>query len=94
MNRVELLGNVGNAPEIKQTASGRPLCRIHVATNYAAGEESKVDWHDVVCFDRLAELVAEYVYKGRKVFVEGRLAYRKVDDRYVTNIIASDVRFL
>ncbi len=100
INKVELLGRVGTDPEMKYTASGIAVTQLRLATDRARrGGESETDWHSVVCWDKLAEAVAQYVEKGQRIYIAGRLAQNtwEADDgqrRYRTEIHAQDVVFL
>jgi single-strand DNA-binding protein len=109
LNRVMLIGRLTRDPELRYTPSGTPVCNLGVATNRygqdASGERREfTDFHDVVVWNqgnrKLADLVAQYLQKGRLVYVEGRLQTRSWDDqqsgtkRYRTEVVASDVQFL
>ena len=74
INRVELLGRVGADPELRRTQGGTSVAQLRLATDRRNGEgESQTDWHSVVCWAKQAEAVAEYVQKGERVYVAGRL---------------------
>ncbi|HEX5434146.1 MAG TPA: single-stranded DNA-binding protein, partial [Candidatus Angelobacter sp.] len=78
MNKVILLGNLGKDPEIKYTPSGTPVARFSLATNERYKDKSgewqeRTEWHNIVAWQRLAEIVGEYVKKGSKLYIEGRL---------------------
>lgn len=77
LNKVMLIGRIGSKPELRKTNSGDPVCRMRVATSHGVQQDGKAEretlWHTVVAFDRLAELCAEHLDKGRLVFVEGAL---------------------
>ena len=74
INRVELLGRVGNEPELRRTQNGTAVVQLRLATDRRNGSgESQTDWHTAVCWDKQAEAVAEYVRKGERVYVAGRL---------------------
>ncbi len=77
LNKVMLIGRIGAKPELRKTNAGDPVCRLRVATSHGVQQEGKAEretlWHTVVAFDRLAELCAEHLDKGRLVFVEGAL---------------------
>ena len=95
VNKVILVGNLGTDVELRVTQSGKAVGNFRMATN--GGD--RVDWHRIVVFDKLAESCAEYLAKGRQVYVEGRIQYRKYqdaegNDRYSTEIIAGNVQFL
>ena len=87
VNRVTILGNLGNDPEVKYTASGSAIANLTVATSEswndkATGEKREaVEWHRVVLFGRLAEVAGEYLRKGSQVYIEGQLRTRKWTDQ-------------
>ncbi|PND29964.1 single-stranded DNA-binding protein [Achromobacter pulmonis] len=106
LNRATLIGNLGKDPEVRYTAEGAAVCSVLIATTHqwkdkATGERrEETEWHRVVFYGRLAEIVGEYLRKGRTVFVEGRLKTRKWQDadtgtdRYTTEIIADQMQML
>ena len=100
INKVELLGRVGSDPEMKYTASGVAVTQLRLATDRVRkGGEAETDWHSVVVWDKLADAVANYVEKGQRLYVAGRLVQNSWtgDDgqrRYRTEIHAQDVVFL
>ena len=100
INRVDLLGRVGTDPEMKYTQGGIAYTQLRLATDRRRQNgETTADWHTVVCWDKLAEAVNEYVSKGQRVYVAGRLAQRiwEGEDgqrRYSTEVHASEVVFL
>jgi single-strand DNA-binding protein len=105
INKVILVGNLGKDPEIRYTASGAAIANITIATSESwrdkqSGEkQEKTEWHRVVFFSRLAEIVGEYLKKGSQVYVEGRLQTRKWQDksgqdRYTTEIVANEMQML
>ncbi|MCY4645066.1 MAG: single-stranded DNA-binding protein [Bacteriovoracales bacterium] len=104
VNKVIILGRLGQDPEVKQTASGLAVTNFSVATNEQwtdkQGEKQKrTEWHRVVAWGRQAELCGQYLSKGRQVYVEGRLQTRSWEDnqgqkRYTTEIKANAVQFL
>ena len=103
VNRVTLLGNLGQDPEVRSTANGTPVANFTMATSrrWKEGDELKehTDWHRVVAFGRTAEIIGEYVRKGSQLYVEGRLQTRAYLDRdearrYVTEVIAQRVQLL
>jgi single-strand DNA-binding protein len=105
INKAILVGNLGKDPEIRYTASGSAVANITIATTESwrdkqSGEkQEKTEWHRVVFFNRLAEIVGEYLRKGSQVYVEGRLQTRKWQDqsgqdRYTTEIVASEMQML
>lgn len=105
VNKVILIGNLGNDPEIRYTAGGAAVANISLATaeswkDKETGEQQeRTEWHRVVFFGKLAEIVGEYLRKGSQVYVEGRLQTRKWQDkegkdRYTTEIVASEMQML
>ena len=100
INKVELLGRVGADPEMKYTANGTAVTQLRLATDRVRkGGEAETDWHSVVVWDKLADAVAQYVEKGQRLYVAGRLVQNSWtgDDgqrRYRTEIHAQDVVFL
>src|SRR5208282_6619278 len=104
VNKVILVGNLGKDPELKHTGSGTAVATMTVATNERFKDKNgewqdKTEWHNVVLWQRLAEIAAEYLKKGRSVYVEGRLQTRSWEDkqgqkRYTTEIVASDLVLL
>ena len=105
INKVILVGNLGNDPDVRYTANGAAVSNISIATSESwkdkeSGEQQeKTEWHRVVFFGKLAEIVAEYLKKGSQVYVEGRLQTRKWqdkegNDRYTTEIVANEMQML
>jgi single-strand DNA-binding protein len=105
VNKVILVGNVGQDPEVRYTAGGSAIANLSIATSEAwrdkkSGQmQERTEWHRVVFWARLAEIVGEYVKKGGKIYVEGRLQTRKWSDpqgveRYTTEIVASELQLL
>jgi single-strand DNA-binding protein len=105
LNRVQLIGNLGKDPEIKYTPQGTPVAKITIATNERFKDKSgewqdRTEWHNVVLWQRLAEIAGEYLKKGGKVYIEGRLQTRSWDDKtsgqkkYMTEVVGSDLILL
>jgi single-strand DNA-binding protein len=105
INKVILIGNLGRDPEVRYTANGGAIANITLATSEAwkdkvTGEQQdRTEWHRVVFFGRLGEIAGEYLKKGSKIYVEGRLQTRKWQgqdgqERYTTEIIANDMQML
>ena len=100
INRVELLGRVGTDPEMSYTPGGTAVTKLRLATDrYRKEGENGTDWHDVVAWDKLAEAVNQYVGKGQRVYVAGRLVQNswETEDgqrRHRTEVHASEVVFL
>jgi len=105
LNKVLIIGNLGSDPEIKYTSSGSAVANLSIATSERwkdrnTGEQKEqVEWHRVVLFSRLAEIAEQYLKKGSKVFVEGKLQTRDWEDaegkkRYTTEVIAREMTML
>ena len=105
INKVILVGNLGNDPETRYMPSGSAVTNITVATNESwkdkqTGEQKdRTEWHNVVFFGRLGEIAGEYLRKGSQVYVEGSLRTNKWqdksgNDRYTTEIVASEMQML
>ena len=104
INRVILIGNLGADPEIRSTPSGQTVATFNVATSRswkdkAGDRQTETEWHRVVIFGTSAEFCGNYLEKGSKIYVEGRLKTRKWKDsqgadRYTTEIIAATVQNL
>ena len=105
VNKVILVGNLGKDPDMKYTASGAAIVNITVATSESwndkqSGEKvEKTEWHRVVAFGKLAEIMGEWLKKGSQVYIEGKLQTRKWQDqsgadRYTTEVVAQDMQML
>ena len=104
LNRVMLIGNLGNDPELRYTPSGAAVCNFNLATNKrftdsSGKERDETEWHRIVCWQKQAENVAKYLKKGKLAYVEGELRTRSWEDdagvkRYATEIQARTVQFL
>lgn len=105
INKVILVGNLGNAPETRYTQAGAAITNISVATSETWKDKNtgqaqeRTEWHRVVFFNKLAEIAGQYLQKGSKVYVEGSLRTRKWqdqngNDRYSTEIVANEMQML
>ena len=104
VNKVQLIGQLGNAPEVKNLESGKKLAKFSMATNESyknhAGEKvTDTQWHNIVAWGSTAGIIEKYVHKGERIGIEGRLTTRSYEDkegnkRYVTEIIANEVLLL
>lgn len=105
VNKVILIGNLGKKPELRYTPGGKAVAQFNIATNERRGgkdgqaAQEHTEWHRIVVWDRTAENCAQYLDKGRSVYVEGRLQTREWTDkegqkRYTTEIVAYTVQFL
>jgi single-strand DNA-binding protein len=103
-NKVQLIGNLGNAPEIKNTESGKKLARFSIATNEiynnAKGEKVKeTTWHNLVAWGKVAEIVEKYLNKGSEIAIEGKLINRSYTDKdgikkYITEVQVNELLML
>ena len=105
INKVILIGRLGQDPEVRYTPDGTAVANFSIATSEEwkdknSGEKKeRTEWHRIVAWRRLGEICGEYLSKGRQVYIEGRIQTRSWDDkdgnkRYTTEIVASDVQFL
>jgi single-strand DNA-binding protein len=105
VNKVILIGNLGAKPELKYLPSGQAVCELRIATNETFTDKNqqkqeRTEWHRVVVWGKQGENCAQYLDKGRSVYLEGRLQTRSWDDkntgekRYMTEIVANTVQFL
>ena len=104
VNKVLIIGNAGKDPETKYTESGTAVCTLTLATKHSWKEkdgqrQEKTEWHRVVFWGKLAEIVDKYVKKGSQVYVEGRIETRKWTDKnghekYTTEIVADQMQML
>jgi single-strand DNA-binding protein len=104
VNKVILVGNVGNDPEVRYMPNGNAVANVSIATSdtwkdkSSGDQQEKTEWHRVVFFNRLAEIVEKYVKKGSKLYLEGRLQTRAWEQdgvkRYTTEIVANEMQML
>jgi len=104
INKVILVGNLGQDPEVKFTAGGAAVVTLSIATSESwkdketGNDQEKTEWHRVVLWRRLAEIAGEYLKKGSKIYIEGQLQTRSWEQegqkRYTTEVIARDMQFL
>ena len=104
LNKVMLIGNVGAEPEIRTVAGGRKVAKVSIATNRTFTDRSgqrqeKTEWHRCTFWEKLADLVEQYVHKGDRIYVEGQLEYSQTEDdkgnvRYWTDIVVRDMVML
>jgi single-strand DNA-binding protein len=104
VNKVIILGRLGQDPEMKYTPSGSAVCNFSLATtenwtDKSGQKQEKTEWHKIVVWGKLAELCNQYLAKGRQAFIEGKLQTRSWDDkegqkRYTTEILATTVQFI
>lgn len=104
VNKVILIGNLGKDPELRYAPSGSAVANFSLATSeqwkdQEGNPQERTSWHNIVVWGKLAEIASEYLKKGRKVYIEGRLQYRDYEGkdgnkRYVTEIVAGDLVML
>ena len=103
-NKVQLIGNAGQEPEIKTFDGGKKVANITIATNeyYTNDKGEKVEdtqWHRVSAWGKVADIIEKYVTKGKEIAIEGKLTHRSYDDkegnkRYITEVVANDILLL
>lgn len=104
LNKVMLIGHLGSDPELRYTEGNIPVATFNIATNESYKDQSgnlveRTEWHRIVAWRKLAELFGEYLKKGSKVYIEGKLQTRSWDDkdgnkRYTTEVVCNDFMFL
>lgn len=102
INKVIIIGNLGQDPDMRYTPTGAAVCSISVATteswNKDGQKQEKTEWHRIIIWNKRAEVCAKYLAKGSKVYIEGKLQTRSFEKdgvkKYITEIIATDVQFL
>lgn len=103
LNKVMLIGNVGNEPEIRATSGGTRVAKISLATNRTWNDnrgqkQEKTEWHRLTFFGRLVDIVEQYVKKGDKLYVEGRIEYSQTEGeggpKYWTDIVVNEMVML
>ena len=105
VNKVILIGNLGKDPEVKYTPQGTPVAKFSLATNERYKDkdgnwQDRTEWHNIVLWQRLAEIAGEYLKKGSKVYIEGRIRTDSWDDKqsgqkkYMTQIVGNDIVLL
>ena len=104
INKVILVGTVGKDPEVRQSTNGNAMCSLSMATSESwkdqqGQKQEKTEWHNLVFYRKLAEIVGQYVKKGSKLYIEGKLQTRKWQDksgqdRYTTEIVADQMQML
>ena len=99
VNKAILVGNLGADVEIMYSQSGTAIANFRMATNERYNNEDHIEWHRIVAFKRLAEICGEYLHKGSKVYIEGKIQTRKWEDKegntkYTTEIVAREMKML
>ena len=103
-NKVQLIGNLGNDPEIITLDSGKKLAKFNIATNEsyknAAGEKiTETQWHQIVAWNKTAEIIEKYVQKGKEIIIEGKLTTRSYENKegekkYITEVVCNEMLML
>ena len=103
-NKVQLIGHVGQDPEIKNLDGGKKVANLTIATNDSYKNEKgekleQTEWHKVVAWGKTAEIIEKYVTKGKEIAIEGKLTHRSYDDkngekRYITEVVANEILLL
>jgi single-strand DNA-binding protein len=103
-NKVQLIGNVGNDPEIKTFDGGKKVVNFTLATNESYKNEKgekveQTEWHKITAWGKIADIIEKYVTKGKEIAVEGKLTHRSYDDkngekRFITEVVANDILLL
>lgn len=103
-NKVQLIGNVGNDPEIKTFDGGKKVVNFTLATNESYKNEKgekveQTEWHKITAWGKIADIIEKYVTKGKEIAVEGKLTHRSYEDkngekRFITEVVANDVLLL
>ena len=104
LNKVMLIGNVGNEPEIRTVSSGKKVAKLSLATSRQFNDrngqkQEKTEWHRLTAWDRTAEIIEQYVHKGDRLYVEGSIEYSQTEDdqgkpRYWTDIVVREMVML
>ena len=105
LNRVMLIGNLGKDPELRYTTSGTAIATFSLATNESWKDQDgnlqeRTEWHNIVAWKKLAEICGEWLKKGKKIYIEGRIQTRSYDDKntgtkkYITEIVADNMIML
>lgn len=103
-NRVQLIGNVGNDPEVKTFEGGKKVANLTIATNESYKNEKgekveQTEWHRIVAWGKTAEIIEKFVTKGKEIAIEGKLTHRSYDDkngekRYITEVVVNEITLL
>ena len=103
-NRVQLIGNVGNDPEVKTFEGGKKVANLTIATNESYRNEKgekveQTEWHRIVAWGKTAEIIEKYVSKGKEIAIDGKLTHRSYDDkngekRFITEVVVNEINLL
>ena len=103
-NRVQLIGNVGNDPEVKTFEGGKKVANLTIATKESYRNEKgekveQTEWHRIVAWGKTAEIIEKYVSKGKEIAIDGKLTHRSYDDkngekRFITEVVVNEINLL
>lgn len=94
MNTINLVGRLGQDPELKTSKSGTSFVKFSIATNDGFGDNKKTNWHNCTAFGKSAEIIAKYVKKGNEIAVSGSIDYNKHEDKIYTGILVNNFTFI
>lgn len=98
LNKIMLIGRLGDDPTLRYTQSGKAVANFSIATSQKSGDKEEVEWHKIVVWDKLADNCKAYLSKGKQAYVEGRVATRKYEKdgqtHYSSEVVAHTVQFL
>lgn len=99
LNKAMLIGRLGRDPETAMTKNGTPVASFSLATTEKYKEQERTEWHKIIAFGKLAEICAQYLHKGKQVYLEGRIQTREWEDkegnrRWTTEIIANTMQMI
>ena len=94
MNKITLVGRLGQDPELKTSKGGKSFAKFSIATNDGYGDNKKTNWHSCTAFGKAAELIEKYVKKGSEIAVSGSIDYNKHEEKIYTNILVNDFTFI
>lgn len=94
VNRLILVGRLGQTPELGHTQHGKAYAKFSIATERQFTKEDITDWHSVTAWGKTAEVLAEHCKKGQEIYIEGRIEYNKVGDKTYANVTADSFSFL
>ena len=94
VNKVILVGNVGQDPEIRHLDNGKKVAKFSLATSEKYNNETHTTWHNIVIWDKLAEIVEKYVKKGQLLYLDGKIQVRKYEEKFYTDIVCYGMQML
>jgi len=94
MNKVILVGRLGQDPEVKTSKNDKKFAKFSLATNDGFRENKKTNWHSCIAFGKSAEIIEKFVFKGSELALSGSIEYSEHEDKYYTNILVNDFTFI